>query len=140
MAPEQLLALLETITGHLHTTNETEEKNLQGVQEKIASSLVHQDVSTVSNQQFSIANSDLFFRQNIDKERREKLDEIVTKVLQEDSTGSLKYLCVMYASGPRRLPVAYLRGRRAPHPLKRLAPLPMPAGGLCGSIFIKLKN
>lgn len=90
MAPEQLLALLETITGHLHTTNETEEKNLQGVQEKIASSLVHQDVSTVSNQQFSIENSDLFFRQNIDKERRGKLDEIVTKVLQEDSTGEFK--------------------------------------------------
>ena len=85
MAPEQLLALLETITGHLHTASETEEQSLHLVQEQIASSLINQAPDTVSNQQFSFAGSDFFFRQNIQSGRLAKLGEIVTKTLQKET-------------------------------------------------------
>ncbi|MEP6584386.1 MAG: hypothetical protein ABJA90_08960, partial [Ginsengibacter sp.] len=90
MAPEQLLALLETITGHLHTTSDAEEQSLHAVQEQIASSLINQDASTVSNQQFSFSDSDYFFRQNIQSGRLEKLDDIVSKTLQKKDIGNYR--------------------------------------------------
>ncbi len=90
MAPEQLLALLETITGHLHTTSEAEEQSLHTVQEEIATSLVNQDVHTVSNQQFSFAGSDFFFRQNIESGRLAKIEDIVSKTLEKKEGNDLR--------------------------------------------------
>ncbi|MEO6187191.1 MAG: hypothetical protein ABIO82_03780, partial [Ginsengibacter sp.] len=90
MAPEQLLAILETVTGHLHTATAEEEQTLHSVQEQIASTLANQDLSTVSNQQFSFADSDLFLRQNIESGRLSRLDEIVSRTLQKNDDNNYR--------------------------------------------------
>lgn len=87
--PEQLLGLMETLTGHLHTNTEAEEQTLNTVQEKIASSLVQQSISA-TNQQFSFAGSDFFFRQNIKSGRLAKLDDIVSQTLQKKEASDLR--------------------------------------------------
>ena len=90
MAPAQLSALLENLTGHLTTTTEAEEISLQNLQQQLAGSLLQQDIAQVSNKQFSFNDSDLYFRQNIKDSRLSKLDEIVSQTVQNQEISGLR--------------------------------------------------
>lgn len=89
MTHEQLLGLMETLTGHLHTSTTAEEQALNNVQQMLASSLAEQPLP-VSNQQFSFAGSDMFFPQNIQSGRLANLEEIVSKTLDKKEEADLR--------------------------------------------------
>lgn len=89
MTQDQLQTLLETLTGHLHTSTENEEQVLNRVQEQVAASLINQNPSA-TNQQFSFEGSDFFFRQNIEGTRLSKLEEIATRTLKGQQASDLR--------------------------------------------------
>lgn len=89
MTHEQLLGMLETLTGHLHTDSPTEEKALNNVQQLLASSLAQQPLPA-SNQQFSFTGTDFFFRENIQSGRLKNLEQIVSQALQKEEGSDLR--------------------------------------------------
>lgn len=89
MTQDQLQSLLETLTGHLHTSSEKEEQVLNQIQEQVAASLINQSPSA-TNQQFSFEKSDFFFRQNIKGSRLSKLQEIAARTLKDKQDNDLR--------------------------------------------------
>ena len=77
MQQQTLTALLASITGNLYATTSEEEQQLDNLQEQLAQTLQHQDISSVTNQKFSFESSDFFFSQNIKGNRLHKIDEKV---------------------------------------------------------------
>ena len=90
MQQQTLTALLASITGNLYASTNDEEQQLESLQEQLAQTLQHQDISSVSNQKFSFESSDFFFSQNIKGNKLEKIDEKVKMVLQNKYTNDLK--------------------------------------------------
>lgn len=89
MEKEHLVSLLATLTGHLHTTTQDEEKLVYSLQQTVAKTLLQQDASLVTNQQFSFQSSDLFFTQNVKGSRLANIQAVVqgalaTKLEQPD--------------------------------------------------------
>ena len=89
MEKEHLVSLLATLTGHLHTTTQEEEQLIYTLQQTVAKTLLQQDASLVTNQQFSFQSSDLFFTQNVKGSRLANIQAVVqgalaTKLEQPD--------------------------------------------------------
>jgi len=89
MEKEHLISLLATLTGHLHTTTPEEEQTILSLQQTVANTLLQQDASLVTNQQFSFQSSDLFFTQNVKGSRLTNIQTVVqntlaTKISQSD--------------------------------------------------------
>lgn len=89
MNQEQLLGILETLTGHLHTASPAEEQSLNNVQEMLARSLAEQP-SPVSNQHFSFEGTDLLLRQNIERGRLDNLERVVSQTLKNKEESDLR--------------------------------------------------
>jgi hypothetical protein len=90
MQQQTLTALLASITGNLYASTNDEEQQLDSLQEQLAQTLQHQDISSVTNQKFSFESSDFFFSQNIKGNRLDKIDEKVKMVLENKFTNDLK--------------------------------------------------
>lgn len=89
MTHEQLMGILGTLTGHLHTATPDEEQSLSKVQQLLASSLAHQPLPA-SNQHFSFGETDFFFHQNIEKGRLANLEKVVSGVLEKGEENDLR--------------------------------------------------
>jgi hypothetical protein len=90
MQQQTLTALLASITGNLYASTPEEEMQLDTLQEQLAQTLQHQDISSTSNQKLSFESSDFFFAQNIKGNRLQKIDEKVKMVLQNNFSNDLK--------------------------------------------------
>ncbi len=89
MEKEHLVSLLATLTGHLHTTSPEEEQLIYNLQQTVANTLLQQDASLVTNQEFSFQSSDIFFTQNVKETRLSNIQQVVqgalaTKIQQPD--------------------------------------------------------
>ena len=80
MEINQLTALLATLTGHLHSSNVEDEKNIEKLQASIAEAIMHQDPATIKGQELVFEKSDLFLTSNIDTNRLKKLNELAAIV------------------------------------------------------------
>lgn len=90
MLQQTLTALLASITGNLYASTTEEEQQLDNLQELLAQTLQHQDISSTTNQSFSFESSDFFFSQNIKGTRLQNIDEKVKQVLQDNVRNNLK--------------------------------------------------
>ena len=65
MQQQTLTALLASLTGNLYASTAEEEQQLDILQEQLAQTLQHQDISSTRNQVLSYETSDFFFTQCI---------------------------------------------------------------------------
>ena len=87
MTQSQLSALLESITGHIETTNPEQERILQNAQEQIAASLLVND-DTGAEQLFT--NSDFYSREKINRANLDKISTIAAKTIQQNTGNGLR--------------------------------------------------
>lgn len=75
----QLTSLLEHITGHLKTSTDTQEKELQNAQKRIANSLLQNE--DIGGEQL-FANSNLYGKENITKNRLKYIQTVAKETLE----------------------------------------------------------
>lgn len=81
MKQDNLHTLLTSVIGHLHTTTTQEEKHLKQLTDLLGATLLEDDLSTITNREFSFQSSDILFSQQPGTKRAMKIDETVKKVL-----------------------------------------------------------
>ena len=87
MTQPQLIALLESITGHFEASTPEQERTLEQAQQRIASSVLHADDSG-SEQLF--ANSDFYSRDKISSQRLDKIATAASRALQQTADDGLR--------------------------------------------------
>ncbi|MHB8628174.1 MAG: hypothetical protein ACYDEO_18455 [Aggregatilineales bacterium] len=80
-----LFNLLAYTSGHLEITSSGDELALQKLQETLAKSLIHENISTAKNRFFSVENSDLFFPDALPQEQRLRLKNLADQVVHESA-------------------------------------------------------
>jgi hypothetical protein len=90
MDKEQLVAILATLTGHLHSQTKEEEQTIDQLQLTVANTLLQQNLNTITNQEFSFESSDLFFSQNIKEARLSNIENIVKQALENKAGEDLR--------------------------------------------------
>jgi len=85
MNPEQIASLVATLTGQLHATNTSEENDIHLLQQTLAETLNHQDISSIRNQQYSIDGSDIFSEKKILPARLNNILEIAKGLAEKKS-------------------------------------------------------
>jgi hypothetical protein len=89
MNQDQLSALLATLTGHLHVSNENDEQQLNELQQAAANALLQQPPESLTNQSFSFSTTDLFSKEKIESARLINIEDVskalVEKEDQEDN-------------------------------------------------------
>ncbi|MES2647443.1 MAG: hypothetical protein V4717_11240 [Bacteroidota bacterium] len=90
MNPEQLTILLATITGHLHANNKDEEVQLDRLMETLGTTLLHQEPETIRNESFAFERSDLFFTQNLEGSKLDKIKNFSQRLLSQKPGADLR--------------------------------------------------
>jgi hypothetical protein len=80
----QISAQLALLTGHLHSSNANDEKNIEKLQAAIARSILNQDPATIKSKEFVFERSDLFLSTNVESDRLKKINELAELVGKGD--------------------------------------------------------
>ncbi len=84
MTQAQLSAMLESITGHLTVKEKGQEKQLQEARERVAASLVGQNIEDTGTERL-FANSSLYSRDNISASALSNINDITAGVMSRPS-------------------------------------------------------
>src|SRR5690606_18172422 len=84
MTQAQLSAMLESITGHLTVKEKGQEKQLQEARERVAASLVGQNIEDTGTERL-FANSSLYSRDNISASALSNINDITAGVMRRPS-------------------------------------------------------
>lgn len=90
MQQQTLTALLATITGNLYASSAEEQDQLDVLQEQLAQTLQHQDVTSIKAQPLTFESADFFFSQNMKPQTLDKISSKVKLVLENNYNNDLK--------------------------------------------------
>ncbi|HOY32794.1 MAG TPA: hypothetical protein PKW80_13025 [Bacteroidales bacterium] len=139
MEINQLTAILTTLTGHLQSSNDEDEKNIEMLQVSVAEALMQQDPSTILSPELVFEKSDLFMSSKVEGNRLKKISELANVV---SKGGKLTEMNVFV----RRVPVrstqipGSITSASAGARVRTIGPLPDGRGTSRWFDFVKVKK